>query len=175
MMDEVGGVPMRVGPLSPLAQAPTAAGAAPVEAARPSGPEPAVAHLDEPRWRQGGKPAWLGGAVTRWVTVFLGRMSCGGDVAHALLGETFAGIVVTERSRASKGSPVRWRQGCWAHGRRDFAARRDRGGRAEELGEALLAQAHQMFPWWPQVCAGTRQRSTCRSSMRPLRREVARR
>jgi hypothetical protein len=28
---------------------------------------------------------------------------------------------------------------------RDFEAMRDRGGRSEEIGRALLAQAHQMF------------------------------
>lgn len=51
---------------------------------------------------------------------------------------------------------------------------RDRGGRSEELGEALLAQAHQMCMWWHRVCEGTLKRSTFRSSMSPLRREVER-
>ena len=43
-----------------------------------------------------------------------------------------------------------------------------------ELGEALLAQAHQMFAWWHRVREGTLQRSTFRSYMSPLRREVER-
>ena len=51
---------------------------------------------------------------------------------------------------------------------------RDRGGCAEELGDALLAQAHQMCTWWHRVREGTLQRSTFRSSMTPLRREVER-
>lgn len=51
---------------------------------------------------------------------------------------------------------------------------RGRGGRSEELGEALLAQAHQMFTWWHRVREGTLHRSTFRSSMTPLRREVER-
>jgi transposase len=38
----------------------------------------------------------------------------------------------------------------------------------------LLAQAHQMFTWWHRVRAGTLQRSTFRSYMTPLRREVER-
>src|SRR5256885_11160435 len=37
---------------------------------------------------------------------------------------------------------------CWAHLLRDFEAMRDRGGQSQELGETLLAQAHQMFTWW---------------------------
>src|SRR5438093_9819261 len=51
---------------------------------------------------------------------------------------------------------------------------RDRGGCSEEIGDALLAQAHQMFTWWHRVREGTLQRSTFRSYMTPLRREVER-
>src|SRR5215831_16655717 len=51
---------------------------------------------------------------------------------------------------------------------------RDRGGCSEEIGDALLAQAHQMFPWWHRVREGTLNRSTFRSYMTPLRREVER-
>jgi transposase len=57
---------------------------------------------------------------------------------------------------------------------RDFEAMRGRGGRSEEIGEALLAQAHQMFTWWHRVRAGTLKRSTFRSYMSPIRREVER-
>jgi transposase len=56
--DEVCGVPRSVGTISPLEQATTAAVAAPVEEARTSVHEQAVAHLDETSWCQGGKRAW---------------------------------------------------------------------------------------------------------------------
>ena len=95
-------------------------------------------------------------------------------MARELLGETFAGILVTDRYSAYNWYPVRWRQLCWAHLLRDFEAMRDRGGASAELGEALLAQAHQMFTWWHRVREGTLQRSTFRSYMSPLRREVER-
>ena len=42
------------------------------------------------------------------------------------------------------------------------------------MGEALLAQAHQMVTWWPRVREGPLRRSTLRTSMTPLRREVER-
>jgi transposase len=174
MMDEVFGVPMSVGTIGPLEQATTAAVAAPVEEARRYVHEQAVAHLDETSWRQGGKRAWLWVAVTCWVTVFVVRMSRGGHVARELLGETFAGILVTDRYSADNWYPVRWRQLCWAHVLRDFEAMRGRGGRSEEIGDALLAQAHQMFTWWHRVRQGTLKRSTFRSYMTPLRREVER-
>ena len=134
------------------------------------------------RWRiwtrrvgvKGARGPGYGWRVTRLVTGFLIRMSRGGQVARELLGEHFSGILVTDRSSAYNGYPVRWRQGCWAHGLRDCEAIRGRGGASEEIGEALLAKAHQMFTWWHRVCEGTRQRSTFQSYMSPLRREVER-
>jgi transposase len=173
-MAEVFGVPMSVGMVSQLEQATTVALAAPVEEAQTYVREQAVAHLDETSWRQAGKRAWLWVAVTSWVTVFAVRMSRGGLVARELLGEVFAGILVTDRYSAYNWYPVRWRQLCWAHLLRDFEAMRARGGRSEEIGEALLAQAHQMFTWWHRVREGTLKRSTFRSYMSPLRREVER-
>src|SRR5215211_1947304 len=173
-MEEVFGVPMSVGTISPLEQATTEAVAAPVEAARTYVQAQEVAHLDETSWRQGDKRAWLWVAVTSWVTVFVVRMSRGGQVARELLGAQFSGILVTDRYSAYNGYPVRWRQVCWAHLLRDFEAMRGRGGRSEEIGDALMAQAHQMFAWWHQVREGTLKRSTFRSYMSPLRREVER-
>ena len=174
VMEEVFGVPMSVGTISHLEQATTAAVAAPVEEARTYVHEQAVAHLDETSWCQGGTRAWLWVAVTSLVTVFLVRMSRGGQVARELLGEHFSGILVTDRYSAYNWYPVRWRQVCWAHLLRDFEAMRGRGGRSEEIGDALLAQAHQMFAWWHRVREGTLQRSTFRSYMTSLRREVER-
>jgi transposase len=174
MMEEVFGVPMSVGTISPLEQATTEVLAAPVEAARTYVRAQEVAHLDETSWRQGDKRAWLWVAVTSWVTVFVVRLSRGGQVARELLGERFGGILVTDRYSAYNWYPVRWRQLCWAHVLRDFAAMRDRGGCSAEIGDALLAQAHQMFTWWHRVREGTLQRSTFRSYMTPLRREVER-
>jgi transposase len=97
MMDEVFGVPMRVGTISQWEQATTAAVAAPVEEAHTYVHAQAVVHLDETSWRQGSKRAWLWVAVASWVPVFVVRMSRGGHVARELLGEQFAGILVTDR------------------------------------------------------------------------------
>ena len=174
MMDEVFGVPLRVGTISQREQATTKVVAEPVEAACTYVQAQAAAHLDETSWRQGGKRAWLWVAVTSWVTVFVVRMSRGGEVARELLGETFAGILVTDRDSAYNWYPVRWRQLCWAHLLRDFEAMHGRGGRSEEIGDALLAQAHQMFTWWHRVRDGTLSRSSFRSYMSPVRREVER-
>jgi transposase len=86
MMDDVFRVPVSVGTLSPLEQATTEAVAAPVEEARTAVQAQKGAHLDETRWRQGGRPAWLWGAVTSMVTMLVVRLSRGAEVAHELWG-----------------------------------------------------------------------------------------
>jgi transposase len=173
-MEDLFDVSMSVGTISQSEKTTTAVLAEPVEEARDYVQEQSVAHLDETSWRQDGKRAWLWVAMTSWVTVFVVRMSRGGQVARELLGEGFTGILVTDRYSAYNWYPVRWRQLCWAHLLRDFAAIRERGGAGEEIGEALLAQAHQMFAWWHRVREGTLKRSTFRSYMTPLRHEVER-
>jgi len=172
VLDNLFGVPMSVGTISQSEKATTEVVAEPVEEARTYVHAQRVAHLDETSWRQGDQRAWLWVAVTSLVTVFLIRMSRGGQVARELLGEHFSGILVTDRYSAYNWYPVRWRQVCWAHLLRDFEAIRGRGGASEEIGAALLAKAHQMFRWWHRVCEGTLQRSTFRAYMRPLSREV---
>jgi transposase len=173
-MDDLFGVPLSVGTISQLEQTTTKVLAAPVQEARDYVATQTVAHMDETSWRQGGTRAWLWVVVTHLVTVFLIRMSRGGQVARELLGEHFSGILVTDRYSAYNWYPVRGRQVCWAHLLRDFEAIRGRGGASEEIGEALLAKAHQMFTWWHRVCEGTLQRATFQSYMSPLRREVER-
>ena len=174
VMADLFGVPMSVGSISQSEKTTTAVIAEPVQQARAYVEAQSVAHLDETSWREGGKRAWLWVAVTSLVTVFLIRMSRGSQVARELLGETFSGILVTDRYSAYNWYPVRWRQLCWSHVLRDFEAIRGRGGASEAIGDALLEQAHQMFAWWHRVREGTLKRSTFRSYMTPLRRELER-
>ncbi len=174
VMEEVFRVPMSVGTISQSEKTTTAVIAETVQEGRDYVEAQSVAHLDETSWREGGKRAWLWVGVTRLVSVFLIRMSRGGQVARELLGKDFSGILVTDRYSAYNWYPVRWRQLCWSHLLRDFEAIRGRGGVSEAIGDALLEQAHQMFSWWHRVRDGTLKRSTFRSYMTPLRREVER-
>ena len=173
-MNDLFGVPISVGTISESETLTTEVLAKPVQEARDLVEKQAVAHLDETSWRQDGQRAWLWVAVTSVVTVFAIRLSRGGQVARELLGETFGGILVTDRYSGYNWYPVRWRQFCWSHVLRDFEAMRGRGGVSEEIGAALLEQAHQMFTWWHRVREGTLKRSTFRSYMTSVRREVER-
>jgi transposase len=174
VLDDLFGLTMSLGTISKLESATAQALGAPVEAARAYVQEQASAHLDETGWREGRRRAWLWVAVTSWVTVFLVRLSRGGRVARELLGETFTGIMVTDRFSAYTWYPVRWRQLCWAHLLRDLEAMIERGGNSKAVGEALRSHARQMFHWWHRVRDGTLKRSSFRSYMSPLRQEVER-
>ena len=172
VLDDLFGVRLSVGTISNLEAVTTDVLSAPVEEARGYVQEQASTHLDETGWREGNQRAWLWVAATTWVTVFLVRLSRGGQVARELLGETFTGILVTDRWSAYNWYPVRWRQLCWAHLLRDFEAMVDRGGASQAIGEGLKSHAYQMFCWWHRVRDGTLRRSSFRSYMSPIRREV---
>jgi transposase len=174
LLDDLFGLQVSVGTISHLEAATTEAVAAPVEEARTFVQAQSSAHLDETGWREGRQRAWLWVAATTWVTVFLVRLSRGGQVARDLLGEAFDGILVTDRWSAYNWYPVRWRQLCWAHLLRDIEAMIERGGGSQEIGEALKHQAQQMFHWWHRVRDGTLSRSSFRSYMSPVRKEVER-
>ena len=174
VMADLFGLSMRLGTISHLEQAPVQALAAPVAEAHTFIRAQPIAHLDETGWREGRVRAWLWVAVTMWVTVFVVRLSRGAKVAEELLGERFCGILVTDRWSAYTWYPTRWRQVCWAHLLRDFEAMSERGGRSQEIGDALRAQARQMFHGWHQVRDGTLTHAQFRVIMRPIRRQVAR-
>ena len=174
LLDDCFNLSLSIGTISNLEVATTQALAAPVEQARAYIEKQTSAHLDETGWCEGGQRAWLWVASTTWVTVFLVRLTRGCRVARELLGETFSGILVTDRWSAYNWYAVRWRQLCWAHLLRDFEAMIERGGVSKDIGEALQQQAHQMFHWWHRVRDGTLARSSFRSYMTPVRREVER-
>lgn len=174
VLEDLFGGELGLGTIARLEQATGQAVATPVADAREYIQEQPVAYLDETGWREGRARAWLWTAVTTWVTVFVVRTSRGAKVAKELLGESFWGILVTDRWSAYPWYPAGWRQVCWAHLVRDFEAMIERGGRSAERGEALRSQARQMFHWWHRVRDGTRTRASFRVYMRPVRREVER-
>jgi transposase len=173
-MEDLFGLPMSLGTIANLEQATVQTLKAPVAEARTYVQAQPVAYLDETGWREGQQRAWLWTAVTAWVTVFVVRRSRSSKVAQELLGERFWGWLVTDRWSAYTWYPSWRRQFCWAHLLRDIEAMIDRGGPSREIGEALRAQARQMFHWWHRVRDGTLSHASFASYMRPIRREVER-
>jgi transposase len=144
----------------------------PVDEARAYVRRQSVVHLDETGWREANQKAWLWVAATQLVTVFLIRLSRGGQVVQEILGETFQGIVVSDRWSAYNWLSTLLRQLCWAHLLRDFQAFVERGGASQSIGATLLTQAELMFQWWHQVRDGTMSRTTFQEKMQPVQQEV---
>jgi transposase len=174
LLDDLFGLPLSLGTITTLEQTTAEALVEPVAEARTYVQTQPVAYLDETGWREGQQRAWLWSAVTAWVTVFVVRLSRSAKVAQELLGERFWGWLVTDRWSAYTWYPSWRRQLCWAHLLRDIEAMIARGGRSQELGEALQAQARQMFHWWHRVCDGTLAHVSFASYMRPVRQEMER-
>ena len=173
-LEDMFGVEMGLGTIANLEHATVQAVAEPVAEARAYVQRQPAAYLDETGWREGQQRAWLWTAVTEWVTVFVVRTSRGGKVAQELLGERFWGWLVTDRWSAYTWYPTWRRQVCWAHLLRDIEAMSERGGRSREIGEALRAQARQMFQWWHRVREGTLAHQSFASYMWPVRQDVER-
>jgi transposase len=174
VMEDLFGLSMSLGTIANLEQATVQAVAEPVAEARAYVQQQPAAYLDETGWREGQQRAWLWTAVTTWVTVFAVRLSRSGQVAQELLGERFWGWLVTDRWSGYSWYPTWRRQLCWAHLLRDIEAMIVRGGPSQGFGEALQAQARQMFHWWHRVRDGTLAHASFANYMRPIRREVER-
>jgi transposase len=174
VLEDLFGVSLGLGTVANLEQATAQAVATPVAEARAYVQAQPVAYADETGWREGQQRAWLWTVVTAWVTVFAIRRSRSGQVAQELLGKPFWGWLVTDRWSAYTWYPTWRRQLCWAHLLRDIEAMIARGGRSQEIGEGLQAQARQMFHWWHRVRDGTLASASFVSYMWPVRQEVER-
>jgi transposase len=154
------GVELALGSISALECATSEVLQEPVAEARRCVQQQPVAHLDETGWRETNQRAWLWTAVTQAVTVFLVRCSRGSQVAKELLGEGFAGIVVSDRWSGYRWVPIKRHQLCWSHLIQDFRQMAEAGGSAGAIGATLGMCARQLFHWWHRVRDGTLQRSS---------------
>ena len=145
ILDDFYGVELGLGSVPKLEKRTSAAIAPAVEEARAYVCTQPVANQDETGWREGCKKAWLWVLATQSVSVFLVDLHRSAEVAKAMIGVDFKGILITDRWSAYNWLENRYRQLCWSHLQRDFQAFVERGGDSETLGEALLTFTHQMF------------------------------
>ncbi|MFZ5450294.1 MAG: IS66 family transposase [Thermodesulfobacteriota bacterium] len=113
-----------------------------------------MAHLDETGWKEKGKRHWLWVAVTRLATVFLVSCSRSRQALKELMGESFEGILHSDRWGAYNVVDPLQRQLCWAHLQRDFQALSERQTRAGPLGEWGLREVKRLFAAWRRYQAG---------------------
>jgi transposase len=161
-------VPLAVGSVDSLCQATAQALAAPVAELAAAVQQAPAAHADETSWRQAGQRCWLWVVVTAAATIFTIAHSRGSQVIKELLGETFAGRLISDRWSAYTWVPAERRQVCWAHLKRDFQALVDVGGAARAIGEDGLTLIERLFDAWHRGCAEPAPRPALAAQVLPL-------
>ncbi len=144
----------------------------PVEELKDHVKDQPVVGADETGWKQAGKKAWMWVATTTTACVFLIRKSRGGEVAKELLGELFAGILVSDRWGGYNWVDKTRRQLCMAHLDRDFFKISERKERAGNIGTRLLEQMDKMWEHWAKIRDGTLSRAEFQEKMKTVRKKV---
>jgi transposase len=173
MLSDFLGIDLCLGSVSKVEKQVSAALAAPYDEARTHVKAAPVVHADETSWRENKKKAWLWVAATPLVSVFLVATSRGGKIAKELLGEAFAGYLVTDRWSAYQWVKTLFRQLCWSHLLRDFQSWVDGGGAGVHFGKELLKQARWMFKGWHKIRDGTLTREGFVKKMLPVATKVS--
>ena len=130
-----------------------------------------VVYADETTWKERAKKIYIWTAVTSFGAVYILRPSRASQIARELLGSQKK-YVITDRYAGYAWIPLNFRQICWAHLIRDFKWIRDSGGEAGRIGNELLECAGQLFELWHRVRDGTLKRSSFRTLVCPIRKQV---
>jgi len=154
LLRELCGVRVSLGSIQSLCEETSEALAVPYREAKEAVAQAEMAHLDETGWKEKGKRHWLWVAVTKLATVFLVSCSRGRQALKELIGESFEGILHSDRWGAYNIVDPFQRQLCWAHLKRDFQALSERKTRAGPLGEWGLKEIKRLFAAWHRYQAG---------------------
>jgi transposase len=127
MLETVFHTDLGLGSIPALEQDVSAAVASPVAEAQACVQTPPVNNVDETSWPERAQRGWLWLTTTPLVTVFRLLATRSAEGAKKLLGETFLGIVGSDRWSAYNWLDPTRRQLCWAHLKRDFQAFVERG------------------------------------------------
>jgi transposase len=127
-------------------------------------------NMDETGWRRHGNQRALWGAFTQRHAIFRIAADRHEDHARELLADSSA-VVTSDRWWAYGHLPLRRRQVCWAHLRRDFQAHADGLDAEREFAEHGLRICEGLFWAW-EIFQHTGERSELQRRVRALRREL---
>jgi hypothetical protein len=145
---ELFGCEVSVGSVDAICQRASGALAAPYAELREAVKDAPVLCVDETGWRNAGQKRTLWGALTDSLAAFHIAADRHERELPELIGESFAGIVSSDRWWAYDSLDPARRQVCWAHLLRDF--RRHSEGLADQgrFGEAGLGVCRELFAAW---------------------------
>lgn len=172
VLEDMFGVSVALGSITAIERSMSEAVAAPVKEAAEHVRDAERVNADETGWKVGHERAWLWTAATEKVAVFRVHAKRGTEAAKELLGSGFAGILTSDRWCGYNWLPMRRRQVCWSHLRRDFEWMAELEGRPGVRGRQLTDLTDEMFDWLDRARDGTLKWSTLRTYLSDLRCEL---
>ena len=143
-------IPISLGSTQNAWEETSASVAAPYAELEAALPHEAVVNADETGHRTNGDKRWLWTFVARTFVVYRIATSRGSDVLQTVLGETFAGILGSDRLPAYLKYGVGQRQFCWAHVTRNVLSALDLATTptAKRFCREALALDRRVFRLW---------------------------
>jgi transposase len=129
-------------------------------------------HVDETGWRTSGEGRALWTATTADAAFFQIAERCNREQFNALIGTSYAGIVVSDRWNGYAHLDPARRQVCWSHLQRDF--RRHADGLAEQktFGEKGVPLTNQVFAAWRAYQHEHHDRDQLQAELTPVQTEL---
>jgi transposase len=143
-------IPMSLGSTQNAWEEASAAVGAPYAELEAALPQEPVVNADETGHRTNGDKRWLWTFVARTFVLYRIAASRGSDVLQRVLGDTFAGILGSDRLPAYVKYVVGQRQFCWAHVTRNVLSARDLATTpaAKRFCREALALDRRLFRLW---------------------------
>lgn len=129
----------------------------------------AVKHTDATTWLRAGVTMSLWVLASSLATVYKIYSDGKSATIQKLFGESFNGILVSDRATVFGFWAMNLRQICWAHLIRKFVEISQRDGPAESIGKELLECADLVFHYWHAFRRGELTREELWTWIRPIR------
>ncbi len=172
VLDDLFGVPIGVGSVPTLCQETSSALDDACLAVAEQVTTAAHVNVDETGWKQAGARRWLWTAVAAHCTRFLVATRRNAAVLPTLLGDTFAGLVSSDRYGVYRQIPIERRQVCLTHLKRNVTAFAERGGPVGEWGKEVSATFDNVFAAWHEFTDAGRDRARLIQTIAPLQTKI---
>ena len=126
-------------------------------------------HIDETSWREQQQAGWLWVAVSPLATCFRIDASRSRHALRRLIGDTYHGIVHSDRGSAYHVVPNAQRQLCWAHLVRNLQGLVDHGHVESWWAQRMLVQAQAVFTAWHAYRCHLFDRPALQQALLPVR------
>jgi len=168
---ELFGCGVSVGSVDAICQRSSAALAGPYAELREAVKDVPVVCVDETGWRNAGRRRTLWGALTEDFAAFHIAADRHERQLPELIGESFAGIVSSDRWWAYDSLDPARRQVCWAHLLRDFRRHSEGLSDQQDFGEEGLEICRELFAAW-DAFVSHEDRDRLASEIAPLKRRL---